>query len=137
MSPEAAAFLDYAEQAVGTVDLGGQMELLMRRHAIAGAWSAFMVEYPLVVGPVWTAPPFRAGWDAESRENAVATLELIRFVTPMNLLGLPAACVPTGLADGLPTGVQVVGRRFREDLCLAGAEAIEERIPSITPIDPR
>jgi amidase len=137
MSPAANTFLGHAEESIGTVDIGGQMELLMTRHAIARAWSEFMVEHPLVVGPVWTQPPFVAGWDVETRENTLATLELIRFVTPMNLLGLPAACVPTGLADGLPTGVQVTGRRFREDLCLAGAEAIEQRIPAITPIDPR
>lgn len=137
MSPAAVTFLQHAEDAIGTADVAGQMELLMQRHAIARAWSEFMVDHPLVVGPVWTQPPFVAGWDVESAQNAVATLELIRFVTPMNLLGLPSACVPTGLAGGLPTGVQVTGRRFREDLCLAGAEAIEDRIPSITPIDPR
>ena len=137
MSPDAVRFLDYAEAVIGTVDFGGHMQLLMKRHAIARAWSMFMAEYPLIVGPVWTQPPFAAGWDVESAENAGATLELIRFVTPMNLLGLPAACVPTGLADGLPTGVQVVGQRFREDLCLAGAEAIEKRLGIITPIDPR
>ena len=57
--------------------------------------------------------------------------------TPVNLLGLPAAAVPTGLADGLPTGVQVIGNRFREDLCLAAAEAIEARLGVLTPVDPR
>jgi len=96
-----------------------------------------MVEHPLIVGPVWTQPQFDGGWDAESPETVAATLELIRFVVPMNLLGLPAACTPTGLADGLPTGVQVVGRPFREDLCLDGAEAIESKLGTITPIDPR
>src|SRR3954447_2953512 len=137
MSPAANTFLAHAEAHIGTVDIGGQMELLMTRHAIARAWSEFMVEHPLIVGPVWTAPPFIAGWDVESSDTALATLELIRFVTPMNLLGLPAACVPTGLADGLPTGVQVVARWFREDVCLDAAEAVEARLGSITPIDPR
>ena len=39
------------------------------------------------------------------------------------VLGLPAMAVPTGVADGLPVGVQIVGPRFREDLVLAAAEA--------------
>ena len=137
MSPTAMQFLDWAESSVGTVDFAGSVELMMKRHEIARAWSAFLDERPLVVGPVWTVPPFPAGWDAESEANALATLELMRFVTPMNLLGLPAACVPTGVVDGLPTGVQVVGRWFREDVCLDAAEAIEQRLGTITPIDPR
>jgi len=53
------------------------------------------------------------------------------------VLGLPAMAVPTGVANGLPVGVQIVGPRFREDLCLAAAAAIEARVPRITPIDPR
>lgn len=45
--------------------------------------------------------------------------------------------VPTGLVDGLPSGVQLVGRAFREDLCLAAAQAIEDRLGVLTPLDPR
>ena len=45
----------------------------------------------------------------------------------VNLLGLPAAAVPTGLHDGVPLGVQIIAPRFREDLCLTAAQAIEER----------
>ena len=53
------------------------------------------------------------------------------------LLGLPAISVPTGLADGLPMGVQLIGARFREDLLLDAAAAIESRCAPMTPIDPR
>jgi amidase len=52
------------------------------------------------------------------------------------VLGLPAIAVPTGIAEGLPVGVQIIGPRFREDLLLAAAEAIEARVPRLTPIDP-
>jgi amidase len=137
MSPTAMQFLDWAEASVGTVDYAGSIELMMKRHDIARAWSLFFDDHPLIVGPVWTGPQFSGGWDAESQENTLATLELMRFVTPMNLLGLPAACVPTGIVDGLPTGVQIVGRWFREDVCLDAAEAVEQRLGTITPIDPR
>ena len=63
--------------------------------------------------------------------------ELFRFIMPANLMGLPAACVATGVANGLPTGVQVMGTPFREDLCLDAAEAIEKTVGVLTPIDPR
>jgi amidase len=137
MSPTAMQFLDWAEASIGTVDYAGSVELMMKRHEIARAWSAFLDDHPVIVGPVWTGPQFSAGWDAESQANTLGTLELMRFVTPMNLLGLPAACVPTGIVDGLPTGAQVVGRWFREDVCLDAAEAVEQRLGTITPIDPR
>ena len=64
-------------------------------------------------------------------------VENFRFVLPANLLGLPAACVPTGVANGFPTGAQIISDLFREDLCLDAAEVIEEAIGVLTPIDPR
>jgi amidase len=46
----------------------------------------------------------------------------------MNYLGLPAAVISTGLHDELPIGVQIVGRRYREDLCLDAIETIEKQV---------
>jgi amidase len=107
------------------------------RYRVARAWREFFTTYPLIVGPTWTQPPFELGWDIESVDNAMKVAELFRFVLPANLLGLPAACVPTGIANGLPTGVQVIGDLFREDLCLDAAESIERSVGVLTPIDPR
>jgi amidase len=42
-----------------------------------------------------------------------------------------------GLADGLPTGVQLIAARFREDLLLQAAEVLEAHCPSPAPIDPQ
>jgi amidase len=53
------------------------------------------------------------------------------------VLGIPSVALPTGVADGLPTGVQVYADRWREDLCLAAAEVIEAALPGPAPIDPR
>jgi amidase len=64
-------------------------------------------------------------------------VELFRFVMPANLMGLPAACVATSVANDLPTGVQVMGTLMRDDLCLDAAEAIEDVVGVLTPIDPR
>jgi amidase len=107
------------------------------RYKVEKAWREFMATYPLVVGPVWTQPPFEHGYDIIDRDTAMKVVELFRFVMPANLMGLPAACVATGVANGLPTGIQVMGTLFREDLCLDAAEAIENTVGVLTPIDPR
>jgi amidase len=42
-----------------------------------------------------------------------------------------------GLDDGLPLGVQLIGPRYREDVCLDAAAAVEARLGILTPIHPR
>ena len=112
--------------------------LLIRRDAIAQAWSHFLDEHPLVLTPTWSQLPFEHGFDIAEPDGVAKTLELMRPVTHANLMGLPSACVPAGRdeATGLPIGVLVNGRRLREDQCLAAAEAIEARLGLPTPIDP-
>ena len=112
-------------------------QLHVSRYAVARAWRRFMEDYPLIVGPTWARPPFPHGFDLIDKASALQVAETFRFVTPANVLGLPAACVPTGLAGGLPTGAQVIGTPFREDLCLAAAEVVESAVGTLTPIDPR
>ena len=55
----------------------------------------------------------------------------------INALGLPAVALPVGIGDGLPQAVQLIGPRYREDLCLDAAAAVEDRLGILTPIDPR
>lgn len=137
MGEDAWRFLQAsAERSTAPTDLPGFSMLLAQRDGIARAWSMFMAETPLVLTPVWTTPAFAHGFDLR---DAAAVNALMRPVMPANLLGLPAACVPAGddPQTGLPVGVQIMGARFRDDLCLDAAEAIERALPPVTPIDPR
>jgi amidase len=61
----------------------------------------------------------------------------MRPVMPANLLGLPTAVVPVGLAGGMPVGAQITGRRFADLTCLAAAEILENALGPLTPIDPK
>jgi len=70
------------------------------------------------------APRADLGGDAAVRELFFNDL---RFVSSINALGLPAAVVPAGLQQGHPVGVQLIASRYREDLCLDAARAIERR----------
>jgi len=137
MGPDALVVLDQFAEVYPTLDSQGTVALQVKRHEIARRWAAFQAEHPITLGPVWTGVQFRHGWDIASFENGQQVIELIRFTVVMNLLGLPSVAVPVGVSDGLPQGVQVVGGRYREDLCLDAAEAIEAALGRITPIDPR
>lgn len=113
------------------------MDALARRATWVRRWNLFLAQYPLLLCPVSLAPPFRHGADLDGE---AAFYEIVRTQAPcfaIPLLGLPGLAVPTGVADGLPTGVQLVAARFREDLVLDAGEAIERACPMPTPIDPR
>ena len=97
----------------------------------------FMDRYPIVVGPVSTEPPLPVGFDLTGAACSAQVSRAQRLLVTVNLLGLPAVAVPTGLTNGLPLGVQVIATRYREDLCLNAAEIIEAQCGSLTPIDPR
>lgn len=51
----------------------------------------------------------------------------MRMAIAVNALGLPAVALPLGIGDGLPQAVQVIGPRYREDLCLHAAAAMTTR----------
>ena len=69
---------------------------------------------PLIVGPIYTDPPFEVGSDLDEGRVA-ATIDGMRLSLAANALGLPAVAVPVGMAGGLPQVVQVIGPRYRED----------------------
>ncbi|MFB7088497.1 amidase [Streptomyces sp. NPDC056296] len=81
----------------------------------------------IVLTPVCAEPPFEQ--DADLAGDARLS-ELLAAQWPMQavpVLGFPAMSVPTGIRDGLPSGVQLIGGRFQEDLLLHVATAIEAR----------
>ncbi|HAP75154.1 MAG TPA: indole acetimide hydrolase, partial [Acidimicrobiaceae bacterium] len=130
-------FLDYALEAYPQLDTTAYLPLHAERNGIEQAWHDFLTDYHVLLCPTWAQPAFPLGHDISSFDNAMGVLQQIRAVTPMNLLGIPSAVVPAGMADGLPVGVQVVGRRFADLTCLTAAEMIEGALGVMTPIDPR
>ena len=50
------------------------------------------------------------------------------FTLPVNLAGLPGLSVPNGLSDGLPTGLQIIGPAFSENLLLELGHALEQAV---------
>jgi amidase len=107
----------------------------MTRQSLLRQWGRFQEEHPLIVAPVSTDVPFAAGKGYTTAEVA-EIIHGLRMTTAVNGLGLPAVAVPVGIGEGLPQAVQVIGPRYREDLCLTAAAAIEDGVGTFTPIDP-
>ena len=83
-----------------------------------------MDRVPILLSPVSSAPAFRHG---EGNYNpGTGYRDTMRFCQWLNLTGFPGASVPIRLSsDGLPIGVQIIGRPFEDELVLAVAEALE------------
>ncbi len=119
-------------------DMAGWMRTLARRTTHQRAWARFMQDFPLVLCPVSAEPPFPQGLDVAGQQGFDAVYRAQQTLLATPLLGLPSVAVPTGVTEGgLPMGVQVIAPRWREDLALDAAEAIEAACPMPTPIDPR
>jgi amidase len=129
-------FMSAFFEAAGDPDAMAAEQSFMTRQALLRAWGEFQETHPLIVAPVCTEPPFEAGTDLDDGRVA-ETIGTMRMAMAVNALGLPAVALPVGIGDRLPQAVQVIGPRHREDLCLDGAEAIEDRLGIITPIDPK
>ena len=105
------------------------MRAIAERSRQIRNWMMFLEEYPLILTPttVRRTPEVNADLGGDERVKELFWNDL-RFISSINILGLPAAVVPVGLHEGLPIGVQIIGSRYREDLCLDAAEAIERRV---------
>lgn len=122
--------------AAGDPDAVAVEQSFMVRHAVARSWGEFQERHPLILAPIATEPPRLAGTDLDDGHVA-EDIRAMRMVLAVNTLGLPAVAVPVGVAHGLPQAVQIIGPRYREDLCLDAAAALETGVGVITPIDPR
>ncbi len=106
------------------------------RQRLRALWSEWLTDYTVAIGPTWTCTPWPIDSDLDPESGMDLLLATVRFITPGNVLGIPGVALPTGVADGLATGIQVYAELYREDLCLMAAEAIEAQSPMPTPIDP-
>jgi Asp-tRNA(Asn)/Glu-tRNA(Gln) amidotransferase A subunit family amidase len=103
------------------------LETWLRRDAVRARVLAQMKEFPILLCPVAAIPAFKHGersWQVEGKR--VNYLDAWSYTEFFNLLGNPGAVVPVGSSpEGLPIGVQVVGRPWEEELVLAVAGEVE------------
>ncbi|MGD1021920.1 MAG: amidase [Candidatus Sulfotelmatobacter sp.] len=103
------------------------LDAWIRRDALRAQFFAQMEQYPILLCPVAAIPAFRHGersWPIENK--TVNYLDAWSYTEFFNLLGNPAVVVPVGQSsEGLPIGVQIVGRPWEEEQALSVAAAIE------------
>jgi amidase len=110
--------------------LDGQewMNTMIGRDALRGKLLEQMEKFPILISPVCAIPAFRHGereWQVQGRP--VEYLKAMSHSQWFNLLGNPGAVVPVGKSpEGLPIGVQVVGRPWEDEAVLAVAAKIEQ-----------
>ncbi len=107
------------------------LAMLARRYSVAREWSLFFTRYPILLMPTSWRRPVPIDMDIKGAALGAELIAAQSPLTPIALLGLPGLAVPTGLAEGLPSGVQLVADRFREDLLLRAGEAIEAAHPPL------
>ena len=133
-SPDFHAAWSGIKAKANTLDLPGWMRATAARNTHIRAWQLFFEDFPVVLAPTTVKPTPGPREDAISPER---TRELfwndLRFISAINVLGLPGAVVPVALHEGQPIGVQLIAGRYREDLALDAAAAIEKRAGALVP----
>jgi Asp-tRNA(Asn)/Glu-tRNA(Gln) amidotransferase A subunit family amidase len=110
-------------------------EYLGAQARVAAYWQevhVFLERFDLLLTPTTAVPPFAlgAGVPREIAGQEVSRLGWMPFTYPFNLTGQPAVSVPAGWTDdGVPVGLQIVGRRHADRTVLAAAAAFEAAMP--------
>jgi amidase len=126
LSPIYTAFRDTvnAEPRLTGQDL---LNTLLGRDALRGLILEKMEDFPILLSPVCAIPAFRhreREWIV--RGQKVEYLKAMSYSQWWNILGFPAAVVPfTQSSEGLPIGVQIIGRPWHDEEVLAVAAQVE------------
>ena len=121
---------EFLELAAAQPPLTGErlLNTLIERDTLRAGLLAEMERVPILIAPVCSIPAFPhedAGWGLKHAADYVQTMS---YCQHYSLLGNPAAVVPIAQSpEGMPIGVQVVGRPFREDEVLSVAGMLDEK----------
>ena len=132
---------DFPPEYLRWIEIGKRMTLddLNRdqgvRSAVYDAMEGVFANYDLIVTPTLAAMPVENRTDGNtvgpSEVNGVAVDPLIGWCLtyPVNFTGHPACSIPAGMIDGLPVGMQIIGRRLADADVFAASAAFERLRP--------
>jgi len=105
------------------------------RTEVYDAVQGVLMNHDLLVSPTLAAMPVENATDGNTLgPKTVAGEEVDRLIGwcltyPINYTGHPACSIPAGLVNGLPVGMQIVGRRYADRAVLAASAAFERLRP--------
>ncbi|MCD5325365.1 MULTISPECIES: Asp-tRNA(Asn)/Glu-tRNA(Gln) amidotransferase subunit GatA [Pontibacillus] len=83
-----------------------------------------LADYDVIIGPTTPTPAFKVG---EKTEDPLTMYANDILTIPVNLAGVPGISVPCGFSkDGLPIGLQIIGKHFDEATVYRAAHAYEQ-----------
>lgn len=100
-------------------------ELFERWAMFKSEMGSFFTDYDIILCPVSATP---------AHYHGLKDIGVYSYTMTHNLTGWPAAVVPTGTSpEGLPLGVQIVGKPWQEHKVLAVAKYVEEKFGGFQP----
>lgn len=110
--------------------MGDYYTKVFERYDLRNTVYDFFQDYDLLMTPTLPVTAFDVENDyPPGRGTADNIIAWITYTYPFNLTGLPAASVPCGFIDGLPVGLQIVGRHLGEVDIFRAAAAFEAAQP--------
>ena len=117
---------DVLEQSM-SISLDEHLEAVKQRGALGSKMRQFMERYDLLITPSLPIAAFEAGKLQPDSELTGKWVDWTPFSFPFNLTQQPAASVPCGFTEeGLPAGLQIVGRMFDDWTVLRAAHTYEQ-----------
>jgi Asp-tRNA(Asn)/Glu-tRNA(Gln) amidotransferase A subunit family amidase len=117
---------------VATPSLDEYIAAWMERDRLRAELLRWLRATPIVVAPVGATPAYAHDTlKVTVRGSKMGTFKAFSYAQTFNVFDLPVVTVPAARSnDGLPIGVQIVGRPFTEELVLAAAEIVEQALVS-------
>jgi amidase len=102
----------------------------LERDRLRAALVAWMEHTPLLIAPVGATPAYKHGTlKVTVGERTMSTFRAFSYSQTCNVFDLPAVAIPAGRSrEGLPIGVQIIGRPFAEEMVLTAAAIVEEAL---------
>ena len=95
------------------------------RTVIRDEFAAAFSDFDVLLSPTSPTVAFRLG---EKAENPLAMYLADVLTIPPNMAGLPGLSIPSGLSEGLPIGLQILGPQFSENTLFRVGHALERRL---------